>query len=380
MKFAFITPFATGNVGTALQAYATQELLFRAGYDSAIINYVWKSIEHPFRLENLKNRGLKTYLMAIAGYLLRLPKRRGYERFVSRFRLTRRVEKEQLGELQSEYDFFLAGSDCIWNASSFGIETAFFLDFVENENRIGNYASSFAMDAIPDALRETYTKYLSRFPMLSVREENALDFVRSLTGKEATLVLDPTLALDAAFWSKIADESSIHIQEPYLFVAEYSRSKRLWNDALALSKKFGWKIVSVYPPKGKFARAQVLNQASPQDFLQLIRNAAYVLTDSYHMTIFSINFGRPFLTYVTGIASSTMSKYESILGLLGIEGRLAADDGSASDPLDIDGLSPIDYSAVAQKLGALRETSDSYLSSVLDRATEWMGKSDAKKQ
>ena len=380
MKIAFITPFATGNVGTALQAYATQELLSRAGYDSAIINYVWKQIEHPFRLENLKNRGLKTYLMAIAGYLLRLPKRRGYDRFVSRFRLTRKVEKEQLGELQSEYDFFLAGSDCIWNANSFGIETAFFLDFVENENRIGNYASSFAMDAIPDALRDTYIKLLSRFPMVSVREENALEFVRSLTGKEATLVLDPTLALDAIFWSKIADESSIHIQEPYLLVAEYSRSKRLWNDALALSKKYGLKIVSVYPPKGKFARAQVLNQASPQDFLQLIRNAAYVLTDSYHMTIFSINFGRPFLTYVTGIASSTMSKYESILGLLGIEGRLAADDGSASDPLDPDGLTPIDYSAVAEKLRTLRETSVSYLSSVLNRATEWFRQTNARNE
>ena len=187
MTAALITPFAMGNAGTALQAYAMQELVSRAGYESAIINYVRERIESPFRLENLKTRGLKTYLMAIAGHLLRLPKRHGYDVFVSRFQLARKVGKDELHELQDDYDFFLAGSDCIWNVDAFGIETAFFLDFVEDESRIGNFAGRFAMDAIPAELNDTYTKYPSRFPTISVRDENVFGFVRALTGTEHKL-------------------------------------------------------------------------------------------------------------------------------------------------------------------------------------------------
>lgn len=81
-------------------------------------------------------------------------------------------------------------------------------------------------------------RYLSRFPILSVREDKGKELIRELTGKEATVVLDPTLVKDSFFWTEIAAESKLQITGEYIFVAEYAISAPLLRDAEKLAERY----------------------------------------------------------------------------------------------------------------------------------------------
>ena len=107
-------------------------------------------------------------------------------------RLTNPVSHTDLKKMAEIYDLIVVGSDCVWNGDAFELETAYLLDFVNDSNKKGNFASSFACDDIPAEQRPVFAKYLSLFPMLSVREKRGKELIQALTGKEAQVVLDPT--------------------------------------------------------------------------------------------------------------------------------------------------------------------------------------------
>lgn len=371
LKTALLTPFDTGNIGTVAQAFATQTLIERLGYRNELIYFHYDAIQNPFLLSNLKKRGIKKYLGSIAGLLMRYPAKKGLWKFIDRhISLTEKVDNKKLKELSERYDFIVVGSDCVWNGDAFALETAYLLDFVKDSSHKGNFASSFACDYIPEDQKPVFQKYLSQFPMLSVREERGREIISELTGRDATVVLDPTLTCDMAFWDKIIAESKLDIREKYIFVAEYAISRPLMEDAERISLKYGLPIYCLYPPKGKRISAKTFVKAAPEDVLYLIRHAKYVLTDSYHMMIFSINFNKEFFAYRTVTNLPAISKYDSILGCLGLTGRLFHTEGEVHNMEDVTSYPPIDYEIVNQQLKQERERSMGYLKGLLEWADE----------
>ncbi len=371
LKTALLTPFDTGNIGTVAQAYATQALIEQLGYKNELFYFHYDAIQNPFLLSNLKKRGLKKYLGSIAGLLMRYPAKKGLWRFINRhIHLTERVKGKQLKKLADRYDFIIVGSDCVWNGDAFALETAYLLDFVDDISHKGNFASSFACDYIPEVQKPVFQKYLSQFSMLSVREKRGKEIISELTGKEATVVLDPTLTCSMAFWDRIIAESKLDIQEEYIFVAEYAISRPLMNDAEKLSLKYGLPVYCLYPPKGKRISAKLFLKASPEDVLYLIRHAKYVLTDSYHMMIFSINFNKEFFAYRTVTNLPAISKYDSILSCLALTDRLFHTEKETYNSKNILSLSRIDYVAVNQTLEKERQRTIEYLENLLRWADE----------
>ena len=176
---------------------------------------------------------------------------------------------------------------------------------------------------------------MSKFKTLSVREDRGKELIKELTGKEATVVLDPTLVRDQFFWSEIAAESKLQIKGDYIFVAEYAISAALLRDAEKLARRYNLPIYFLYPPKGKKSKGKIFFKASPQDVLYLIQNAKFVLTDSYHMMIFSINFSKEFFAYQTKTNLPAISKYHSILRILHLERRLFPTENMMQNPVDI---------------------------------------------
>lgn len=366
LKTALITPFDTGNIGTVTQAYATQALILGLGYENKLIYFHYDAIQNPFLLSNLVKRGLKRYLGSIAGYLMRLPAKKNLWKFINKhIKLTQKVNSDQLESISEEFDFIIVGSDCVWNGDAFTLETAYLLDFVKDPAQKGNFASSFACDDIPKEQREIFSEYLSQFPVLSVREERGRELIKDLTGKDATVVLDPTLTCDHEFWENIAKESSVNIREEYIFCAEYAISKPLMEDAIKLSKQYNLPVYCLYPPKGKKIRAKVFYKAAPEDVLYLIQHARYVLTDSYHMMIFSINFNKEFFAYRTVTNMPAISKYCSILGKLDLEDRLYHTEHQVQNVVDILTVPSIDYAVVNEILYQERKKTLEYLRNLL---------------
>lgn len=365
-KITLLTPFDTGNIGTVLQAYATQTLIKENGCETDLIYYHYDSIQNPFLISNLFKRGLKNYIGSIAGFLMRSPARKSLWRFIkTHLNLTEKMTHEQLEELAGRYDKVIVGSDCVWNGEAFTLETAYLLDFIEDDSKKGNFASSFACDAIPDEQKEIFMRCLSRFPILSVREDKGKELIRELTGKEATVVLDPTLVKDSFFWTEVAAESKLQITGEYIFVAEYAISAPLLRDAEKLAERYHLPLYFLYPPKGKKAKGKVLLTSSPQDVLYLIQNAKFVFTDSYHMMIFSINFSKEFFAYQTKTNLPAISKYHSILKILHLERRLFPTESMMQNPVDIQKCPAIDYGAVSEILEKERKVSKDYLDGVL---------------
>lgn len=370
MKTALLTPFDTGNIGTVMQAYATHSLIKDFGYDNKIIYYHYDSIQNPFLPSNLFKRGLKRYVGSIAGFLMRYPAKKSLWNFINRhLDITEKVSKNMLPAFSEQFDYVIVGSDCVWNGDAFHLETAYLLDFLEDNRKKGNFASSFACDGLTDDLKPIFSKYLSMFPRLSVREVRGREIIKEITGKDATVVLDPTLVRDNIFWANIANESNLELQEDYIFVAEYAISQALIRDAEKLSKKYNLPIYCLYPPKGKNIKAKTFLKAGPEDVMKLIQNAKFVLSDSYHMMIFAINFNKEFFAYKTVTNIPAISKYYSILGCLNLESRLMETQNLTENSIDILNLQPIDYAVVNKKLEQERSLSKKYLEDLLEDAS-----------
>nr|WP_302819860.1 polysaccharide pyruvyl transferase family protein [Ruthenibacterium lactatiformans] len=377
---ALLTPFDTGNIGTVLQAYATQTLIQENGYQNDLIYFHYDAIQNPFLLSNLKKRGIKKYVGSIAGFLLRYPAQKNLWKFIHRhIRLTNPVSHTDLKKMAEIYDLIVVGSDCVWNGDAFELETAYLLDFVNDSNKKGNFASSFACDDIPAEQRPVFAKYLSLFPMLSVREKRGKELIQALTGKEAQVVLDPTLTRTSSFWKDIIQESRLKIEKEYIFVAEYAISSALMNDAIKMSKEKNLPIYCLYPPKGRKTIAKTFLRAAPEDVLYLLSHASYISPDSYHMMIFSINFNKEFFAYRTVTNIPAISKYDSILECLNLENRLFHTEKTSTNEIDITAMPPIEYGRVNQILKKERERSVQFLLTMLSEANRKSTKNDNRK-
>lgn len=110
-----------------------------------------------------------------------------------------------------KYDYFITGSDQVWNPHYNFIGTSDLLAFAKPEQRI-SYSASFGVDEIPDEKKKEYTENLSQFMALSVREKRGAEIIKELTGKDAQVVLDPTMLLTSDQWSKVEKSPSLHLK------------------------------------------------------------------------------------------------------------------------------------------------------------------------
>jgi len=185
-------------------------------------------------------------------------------------------------------------------------------------------ASSLGVREVPERLRTIYTKYLKRYAAISVREESAVSLVQALTGKSPMQLLDPTLLLTAKEWSEITSDESQ--REPYILIygGVALPANTMESVALEIQKQTGWDIIKLYGKAyHRFSRrVHHVFDAGPLEYLGLIKNASVVLANSFHGTVFSINFGVPFYSYMPAKGDFGI-RQQSILRLLGLEARSA---------------------------------------------------------
>ena len=358
------------HYGAQLQAYATMRAIQGLGHSCDIIDY---RLPHTTRTNRLfKASGSVRDLAADAHTALHYPpfKRRfdRFEAFVAQQMSLSPRQYTSYAQLAAEppaYDVYVAGSDQIWNPYIFQdkeFDPAFLLGFVKEGRRIA-YAPSLGVPALPQDKAAQLRDFLAPFSALSVREKRGQALIQEAAGRQARVVLDPTLLLTGEDWGALAVPPAR--RAPYILCYFVSDPGEAAPYALALSQRTGLPIVQLAGARRKIPGAQELVfDAGPREFLGWFQHASYVCTNSFHGAVFSLQFQKPFFTSMSPKErrQPQFSRIYSLFSRLGCTGRIIGLD--ETDPVD----APMDYAGIAARLSAARSEDLAYLKAALEGA------------
>lgn len=321
MKACIVTFQSAYNFGAVIQAYALCNYLNENYCDAVILDYHNKMIDNTYKIaspaefkRNPKGAAAKT-----VQYFLNTGKRRKTDRFQQKLRLTKRYDEGDTRGAADEADVFIAGSDQIWNYQLVGRDMTYFLDFAEGKTRC-SYAASFGINEIPEEYESFYRQGMSYLDYISVRENNAVALAESLCKKKCSVLPDPTLLLDCERWSAVSRDPEE--KNPYILVYKITREEKLLSFAKKLSKLTGLPVIYIPNDLKSGVLGKTKLSAGPDEWLGYIKNAEYVVTNSFHGTVFSIIFGKKFFTEVSATANTATSRSYSLLKMFDMENRI----------------------------------------------------------
>lgn len=316
MKILIASLCANINYGNRLQYYAVRKVLsdrYRAdiyGIEYIPINTNFEKIKHC--VETIFVHKIKSFLWAKKNKENKFR----YKRYINFSRFSKKYIPMKnfysLDEIASdEFDYYCIGSDQVWNVKWYDwwMKDIYLLPFVKEE-KIVCFSPSFGIEKLPDKWEPIFRENLTRIPLLSVREETGAQLIKDLTGKDAEVLIDPTLMLDSDAWSSIARKPlGVDCDKKYIltyFLGEQSEKvklslKKFKNEGYAIYNFLDFSMPDIYV-------------SGPSEFIYLISHASLVLTDSFHACVFSFIYDRPFLVYNReGAESDMISRIDTLL-------------------------------------------------------------------
>ena len=295
MRVGIITCHRAFNYGAVLQAYALQRFISNNGHQVQVIDYTPKYIRKSY------NKSLLTRLVRpILRHHDFKTSNKVFGEFLNKnVSLTpkRYYTYEELKNDPPDLECFIAGSDQIWNCNlENGKDDAFFLKFIDNDKIKMSYAASIAMDKIPNDQKDRFKNNLKEFNYISVREKTAVKLLKEIGIKNVERVLDPVYLLERSQWDELADKSSLELnKEKYILAYGFKRQENLYKYARELATKKGYKLYSINTNfEDNFLDVdEYYYNATPNDFVNLVRNAQEVVTNSFHGLSFSIIYNKP---------------------------------------------------------------------------------------
>ncbi|MDR7239977.1 hypothetical protein J2Y02_004621 [Neobacillus drentensis] len=366
MKIYTITCHDVYNYGASLQAYALMRYLIKCDNDVEIIDYKPDYLSNHYKLLSIHNPKWKKNIITKSIYLVlkipgRIPglnRKKAFDKFKKDYlKLTelRYKSNEDLKKNVPIGDVYLCGSDQIWNTLfQNGKDPAFYLDFVPDEKIKASYAASFATDSIPEKYKPMIKEKIERLDGVGVREKSGVEILKNLNIKMAVNVVDPVFLLDKKDWDVITKEE---YGEKYILVYDFDDNQLIKKIALDISKEKGYKIYSLNPGKLKYADSNFTFHG-PETFVSLIRNAQFVIANSFHAAVFSIIYEKEFVIVNRKEAINTRMK--DLLEDLKLKNRLISDTFTLDDV-----LKKIDFSDSKKILNEKIGFSKKYLRDVI---------------
>lgn len=355
-KVGVITFHNYDNYGAILQSYALQKRLSQLGTSPEIIDYNCEYISNPFRLTNLKEKGLFNYIYGAIGHICYIPRRFRCNKFRRLMRYSKPATKKDMSAVSDKYDIYLAGSDQIWDYKLTNFDTTYFLDFVAEGKKKCSYAASIGEHLPPEEYRDEYARLLGDFDEILVREEYGADVVEELTGKRPPSACDPTLLLRAEEWSKLAKAPKK--KEKYILVYQLGINTEIVDFVRRLQKKTGYKVVYVPFPLVGLLKCSCKIAIGPSEWMGLFQNAEYVVSDSFHGVVFSLLFNRKFFAMVNG--HHTNKRVDQLLHYVNLTDR------TIDDVSDEQLTEEIDFDYVNERLEELRNSSLQQLKRIIN--------------
>lgn len=323
MKIDIITLHRAQNYGSVLQAFALQKQIEKLGHQAYILDYYPERYTNKGLLKRLKNKSSRfnNPLVLLIAKLLIYPSylKKGiqFNKFMHYLNLEKpsfATNEEGMGRF-TDADAYCAGSDQIWNSHwNEGVEKVLFLDFVPKGKLCLSYAASIGLSNIPANEIDETKLLLDKFEFLSLREDKGVELVRELGRTDAVQCLDPTLLMSKEEWSQYADDS--YKGKEYVLTYNLHHDPEIDKCAKAIASKYHLQIRNISYNWHDIIRHGHLDWCpTVEGFLGLIKNAKYVVADSFHATAFSIIFEKPFVVITPEVASSRLSSLLKMLGL-----------------------------------------------------------------
>lgn len=386
-KVAVVSCYFQKNYGSMIQALATQMALDKLGYENETINIsgfceeIRKAKIKYFVKAALTSDILLSKMGMVKNVLIKrfskneyvsLSKIRAdkFDAFSKKwFRLSEvyNSKAELRSKCAENYSAVLVGSDQLWLPGNIAADY-YTLNFVpESVNSIA-YATSFGQSSLPRGSAQKAAVFLKKIRHISVREESGQKLVEELTGRRVPVVCDPTLLFTGEEWMAIQEQEPI-VKGKYILCYFLGNNPPHREFAKRLKEATGCKIIALTHLDEFVKSDEGYADDTPYDidsvdFLNLIRNAEYVCTDSFHCSVFSILYKRQFFTfrrYNRNTKQSTNSRLDTLFHLAGINGRLLRGNEEIRDCLKI----KTDFEIVHKKLEQVRKSSYEYLESVL---------------
>lgn len=284
------------NYGAVLQAYALVKFLRNEGYEAQTLNYKpdwWK--------DSVYNTTIKKILRPVAE-IVSIYFGRPFIQFLKDDGVTTEKVYHSNNDLVQDSlmaEAFIVGSDQVWNCTKYynGRDDAMFLDFAaQNQKRI-SYAASLAMPDVPEEQAKRYRGFLDKFDAISVREKTGEVALRNIGVEDVETVIDPVYLVSRSGWLKLANKSKIEVSdEQYVLVICLEERSELYEYARAKANMLGVKLYSFRGGIKGWKKHSGVDRnfwnISVYDYLNLVRNAKAVVTDSFHATSFSLIFNR----------------------------------------------------------------------------------------
>lgn len=351
MKALIVTIKDCGfNYGNKLQNYAVKKILEKYNYSVDTLCF-----------EYTKREEILTYIKLIfhrfTGY--RFVKNKKYWLEYTAFR---KFDSHNIPTVYIEnpkdvtgYDLYVVGSDQVWNAKWYQYKPVrkdfYLLDFDDGAKKIC-MAPSFGIDRLPDEWIPFFKKKLPEFKHISVREEKGAEIVRDLTGLEATVLVDPTMLLTREEWSQIAHKPK-NIKTDKGYILTYflgGRTPKVELDLENIAKNNNLKVFNLMDKNNPN-----LWEIGPSEFVYLLSKASLIMTDSFHASVFSFLFSKPFLVYSrSGTENDMLSRLNTLLNKFDLQDKYVSDQL----PVDIFGA---DYRSGYKKLELEREKARDFI-------------------
>ncbi len=319
------------NYGASLQAYALQYFLAKQGHNVEIIDYIPDYLNRTYNFwyisdkSRFYNISQKNPLIHLLYSIWNIPRTYAtcgriypFKKFKSsHLKCTHKYRTYlELKQDPPKADIYIAGSDQIWNSLlPNGKDPAFFLNFGEKTTKRISYAASFGIPSISKDIKKQTQLYLSCFNKISVRECTGAKILQEL-GYNSTVVVDPVFLLKSSEWKDLITTTKRIIKEDYILVYDiFQDNEQLTTATKELSAKYNLKIVSINDnKKSSYAHINISN-GGPIEFLNLLYNASFVISCSFHATAFSVIFNKPFWVFYRKSNISRMMDFLKIINL-----------------------------------------------------------------
>lgn len=344
-KIYTITCTWAPSYGAVLQAYALASKLNSLDYETKILNY------QPAYARPGMSGGLLKPVYSLKDYIFNS----AYMNFLRDSSLLTEesyTSNDDLVAAGISAGAFVVGSDQVWNCTKYynGKDDAMFLDFAHPTQKRISYAASLAMSEVPARQANRYRRLLKKFDAISVREKSGTQALEKIGVTAPKTVIDPVYLLNKKEWGKLADKGSLNFsKDKYMLVIcleerdsvyEYARRKADLLGVKLYTFKGGLRSVRAHQSVDKSFRG-----LSVYDYLDIIRGAEAVVTDSFHGMSFSIIFNRN--VDIIPRQDGGNSRMIDLLDDLGLSGRIVKSEEVLMDNIDFTSVDTL----IEQKVG-----------------------------
>ena len=339
------------NFGSVLQASSLYNYLENKGVETTILNY------QPYYSNGALSPKLFIKKMIVNTMFLPhfIKRTKNFNKILKSEKLTKKYTKfEELHDVEKDYDIVMIGSDQVWNPTYLcGQDPAYYLDFVKDKKKVSYAASVGTQDLSQKQLKELVNK-IQKFSDVSVRENISAEQLKSVGREDATYVLDPVFLFDKPYYSQLQEKTN---REGYILAYIIHKDPLISEIVDKAAKKLNKRVIQVGGFASKCNYDEFMRDIGPCEFLDLVDNADFVVTNSFHGLAFSHIYHKQF---------AAVMPHGNELRLKNIIETAGTGDHVVERAEDFDKcLIPIDYEEVDKRINAMREQSYKYLDKVL---------------